>query len=113
MGIFVGSLDFRGLGPVALGTVEVGKGSVKSKTAKPNRRIPLKYPRLAHLRGHVPIGPEWNPPADMCAVFQISAANSGWEFGYRMDRVHTHDSPSEGHLQKGKCTFQFATLHTQ
>ena len=76
MGIFAGSLDFRELGPVALGTAEVDKGSVKSKTAKSS------------------------PPADMCAVFWISTANSGWEFGYRMDRVHTRE-PEMDFLQAG------------
>ena len=96
MEIFAGSLDFRELGPVALGTVEVGKRSVKSKTAKSNRRVVLKYPRLTHLRGRC----SGNPSADTSAVFQISTANPGWEFGYRTDRVHTHE-PEMDFLQAG------------
>ena len=116
MGIFAGSLDFWELGSVALGTVGLGKRKRKIGNSRIKRENSVEIavaktpPPHGSLRlvSQLILSTEWKPSADMSAVFQISSAHSGWEFGCCMDRVRPRESEMDflraGDIRKSGIT---------
>ena len=96
----MGSLDFRELGSVALGTVGVGKGECEIGNGRIKRENPAEIAIANHPHPTDLWGQCSRNSTDMYAVFQISTANSGWGFGCCVARVRPR-GPEMDFLQAG------------